>query len=104
MARSVALAQRRLFPNLMLSPLGSALQCIKALMHPRWEDYNYERADPVDNRLHWLGDGQTYNEKTLTGDRTRISIALNAPRHRKEPDVIFRGVVPSRAVPRRAAR
>ncbi|KAL1943924.1 hypothetical protein VTO73DRAFT_3742 [Trametes versicolor] len=48
---------------------GSALQCIKALMHPRWEDYNYERADPVDNRLHWLGDGQTYNEKTLTGDR-----------------------------------
>ena len=37
-------------------------------MHPRWEDYNYERADAVHNRLYWLGDGQTYNEKTLTGD------------------------------------
>lgn len=43
-------------------------------MHPRWEDYNYELADPVDNRLHWLGDGQTYNEKTLTGDRTCSSL------------------------------
>ena len=54
----------------MLSFLGSNLQSIKALMHPRWEDYNYELADPINNRLHWLGDGQTYNEKTLSGDRT----------------------------------
>ncbi|KAI0328942.1 FAD/NAD-P-binding domain-containing protein [Cubamyces sp. BRFM 1775] len=48
---------------------GSMLHCMKALIYPRWEDYNYERADPVQNRLYWLGDGQTYNEKTLTGDR-----------------------------------
>ncbi|KAI0635260.1 hypothetical protein C8Q77DRAFT_1054047 [Trametes polyzona] len=48
---------------------GSTLQGMKALQHPRWEDYNYELADSVQNRLHWLGDGQTYNEKTLTGDR-----------------------------------
>lgn len=63
----------------MLLSLGSNLQGMKALMHPRWEDYDYERVDPVENRLHWLGDGQTYNEKTLTGDRTRSSLALSAP-------------------------
>ncbi|OSD03668.1 FAD/NAD-P-binding domain-containing protein [Trametes coccinea BRFM310] len=48
---------------------GSTLHGITALAHPRWEDFNYERADPVDNCMYWLGDGQTYNEKTLTGDR-----------------------------------
>ncbi|EIW55631.1 FAD/NAD-P-binding domain-containing protein [Trametes versicolor FP-101664 SS1] len=47
---------------------GSTLHGMKALMHPRWEDYEYERADAVENRLHWLGDGQTHSEKTLTGD------------------------------------
>ncbi|KAI0628458.1 FAD/NAD-P-binding domain-containing protein [Trametes polyzona] len=49
---------------------GSTLHALKALSHPRWEDYNYERADPeVGNRMYWLGDGQTHSEKTLTGDR-----------------------------------
>ncbi|KAL7277473.1 hypothetical protein ACG7TL_008394 [Trametes sanguinea] len=51
------------------SRAGSTLHALKALSHPRWEDYNYELADPVKNRLYWLGDGQTYAEKTLTGDR-----------------------------------
>lgn len=46
--------------------------------HPPWikgplhlwldSDYNYERADLVENRLHWFGDGQTISEKTLTAD------------------------------------
>ncbi|KAI0372040.1 FAD/NAD-P-binding domain-containing protein [Pilatotrama ljubarskyi] len=49
---------------------GSTLQAVKAIEHPRWEDYNYELADPVKNRFYWLGDGQTLSEKTLTGDRT----------------------------------
>ncbi|KAI8972557.1 FAD/NAD-P-binding domain-containing protein [Trametes punicea] len=48
---------------------GSTLHGLRALSHPRWEDFNYELADPVQNRMYWLGDGQTYNEKTLTGDR-----------------------------------
>ncbi|KZT22657.1 FAD/NAD(P)-binding domain-containing protein [Neolentinus lepideus HHB14362 ss-1] len=47
---------------------GSCLHAVRALAHPRWEDFNYELADPVKNRFHWLGDGQTYNEKTVTGD------------------------------------
>ncbi|KAI1787765.1 FAD/NAD(P)-binding domain-containing protein [Ganoderma leucocontextum] len=48
---------------------GSNLHAIKALQYPRWEDYDYERADPEENSLYWLGDGQTWNEKNDTGDR-----------------------------------
>ncbi|KAI0761051.1 FAD/NAD-P-binding domain-containing protein [Trametes elegans] len=49
---------------------GSMLHALKTYMHPRWEDYNYELSDPgVSNRFYWLGDGQTYSEKTLSGDR-----------------------------------
>ncbi|KAI0763006.1 FAD/NAD(P)-binding domain-containing protein [Fomes fomentarius] len=48
---------------------GSGLHALKALEHPRWEDYIYEKPDNVENPLHWLGDGQTFNEKNLTGDR-----------------------------------
>ncbi|KAI0364846.1 FAD/NAD-P-binding domain-containing protein [Pilatotrama ljubarskyi] len=51
---------------------GSTLHALKALTHPRWEDYNYELADPVQNRMYWLGDGQTHNEKTLTGDSASL--------------------------------
>lgn len=50
--------------------IGSTLHALKSLAHPRWEDYNYEAVDPVQNRFYWLGDGQTHNEKTLTGDST----------------------------------
>lgn len=53
---------------------GSTLHALKALAHPRWEDYNYELADPTRNRMYWLGDGQTHNEKTLTGDSTSLFV------------------------------
>ena len=49
--------------------VGSGLHALRALRHPRWEDYDYERKDDENNLLYWLGDGQTWNEKTLTGDR-----------------------------------
>ncbi|KAM5531996.1 hypothetical protein V8D89_014330 [Ganoderma adspersum] len=48
---------------------GSPLHALKALRSPRWEDYSYEQADDIPNRMYWLGDGQTWNEKTMTGDR-----------------------------------
>lgn len=49
---------------------GSSLHAIRALEHPRWEDYNYEHLDRgIKNRLYWLGDGSTYNEKFMVGDR-----------------------------------
>ncbi|KAI1782736.1 FAD/NAD(P)-binding domain-containing protein [Ganoderma leucocontextum] len=53
---------------------GSNLHAIKALQYPRWEDYDYERTDPEENSLYWLGDGQTvWNEKNAdTGDRVGI--------------------------------
>jgi len=47
---------------------GSCLHAVRALEYPRWEDYEYEPADNTRNRMYWLGDGQTYNEKTMTGD------------------------------------
>lgn len=49
--------------------IGSTLHTIRALQYPRWEDFNYERVDDVDNCLYWFGNGQTYNEKNMTGDR-----------------------------------
>ena len=51
----------------MLFGAGSTLHALKALRNPRWEDYNYELLDNVPNRMYWLGDGQTWNEKTFTG-------------------------------------
>ena len=48
---------------------GSGLHCMRALKHPRWEDFNYEFADNTKNRLRWLGNGMTVNELTLTGNR-----------------------------------
>lgn len=34
---------------------------MKALAHPRWEDFEYEYVS--DNAVGWLGDGWTKNEK-----------------------------------------
>ncbi|KAH9934327.1 uncharacterized protein B0H18DRAFT_869878 [Fomitopsis serialis] len=48
---------------------GSSLHNLRALQYPRWEDFNYEPLDDTENRLHWFGDGQTHNEKTMSGDR-----------------------------------
>ncbi|ETW86437.1 hypothetical protein HETIRDRAFT_377052 [Heterobasidion irregulare TC 32-1] len=48
---------------------GSCLHAICTLSHPRWEDFNYELFDKTRNRFFWLGDGQTHNEKMMTGDR-----------------------------------
>ncbi|KAJ7101221.1 FAD/NAD-P-binding domain-containing protein [Mycena belliarum] len=55
---------------------GSGLHAIRALAEPRWEDYEYEPIDKTRNRLHWLGAGQTENERTGTGD---LAWYLDAP-------------------------
>ncbi|KAF8831859.1 hypothetical protein HHX47_DHR1000936 [Lentinula edodes] len=49
--------------------LGSCLHCIKALEHPRWEDYDYEPLDPDNNRFFWLGNGNTLADKIPGSDR-----------------------------------
>ena len=50
---------------------GSCLHAVRALEHPRWEDFNYEPLDGsgTRNRFYWLGDGSTYNEKHMVRDR-----------------------------------
>ena len=48
---------------------GSGLHAMRAVSHPRWEDFEYERLDKVGNRFYWLGDGQTVFEKTMEGNR-----------------------------------
>ena len=55
------------------------LHLLKALAHPRWEDYEYEYMDDANGSgLYWLGDGTTSDEKNETGDSARpFSISLN---------------------------
>ncbi|KZV71672.1 FAD/NAD(P)-binding domain-containing protein [Peniophora sp. CONT] len=50
---------------------GTCLHLIRTLTHPRWEDFKYEHLDEdqTENKFYWLGDGMTYAEKTMTGDR-----------------------------------
>ena len=48
--------------------VGSVLHALKTLEHPRWEDFEYERSDDVKNRLYWLGDGRTSDEKSEDGN------------------------------------
>ncbi|EMD35687.1 hypothetical protein CERSUDRAFT_116421 [Gelatoporia subvermispora B] len=47
---------------------GSSVHALRAIAHPRWEDFKYELLDPVDNCFYWLGDGHTHGEKNMTGD------------------------------------
>lgn len=56
----------------MSSP-GSTLHALRMYKHPRWEDFEYElRDEDVEgNSLHWLGDGQTYNDQYNFGDCER---------------------------------
>ncbi|THH07656.1 hypothetical protein EW145_g3232 [Phellinidium pouzarii] len=48
---------------------GSCLHAAKTLQNPRWEDFNFEQLGDRKNRFFWLGDGSTYNEKHMVGDR-----------------------------------
>ena len=46
---------------------GSNLHIQRVLRSPRWEDFEYELEDEGKTSFYWFGDGQTYNEKTMTG-------------------------------------
>jgi len=48
---------------------GTCLHAIYTLAHPRWEDFEYKLLDVTKGRFHWLGDGQTYNQKIGAGNR-----------------------------------
>lgn len=68
---------------------GSCLHALVALRHPRWEDFNYESEKEERSRLHWLGDGSTYNEKHLIGDREWVNTRESSETH----VMICRGLV-----------
>lgn len=38
---------------------GSGLHYYQALKHPRWEDFEYERANTHDHSMSWLGNGDS---------------------------------------------
>ncbi|CAG9978677.1 unnamed protein product [Clonostachys byssicola] len=40
---------------------GSSLHAMQTLLHPRWEDYNYETAN-TRGELEWIGNGWTYED------------------------------------------
>ncbi|PPQ79898.1 hypothetical protein CVT25_002954 [Psilocybe cyanescens] len=48
---------------------GSPMHAARTLAHPRWEDFNYEYLDSSQNRLHWLGDGNTVADKDPEADK-----------------------------------
>ena len=64
------------FPTHSDITIGSSLHAMKALQYPKWEDYEYEYADSEDNSLYWLGDGQTWAEKSQQGDSKSRSHSL----------------------------
>ncbi|KAH7925133.1 FAD/NAD(P)-binding domain-containing protein [Leucogyrophana mollusca] len=49
---------------------GSCLHAVRAFERPRWEDFDYEHLNgDAKNRFYWLGEGCTYEEKHMVGDR-----------------------------------
>ena len=43
---------------------GSSLHARKALMEPRWEDFEYQKLNEEQDLLEWLGDGWTIADRT----------------------------------------
>ncbi|KAF5392488.1 hypothetical protein D9757_002209 [Collybiopsis confluens] len=59
---------------------GSTLHCVRALEHPRWEDFDYEPLDPgVNNRFFWFGDGNTMADIIPGSDRAWYLDEVNVP-------------------------
>jgi len=56
---------------------GSSSHALRTFAHPKWEDFDYEYIDS--NRSFWLGDGQTLNEKTMSGDRAWYLDDIDVP-------------------------
>ncbi|KAF9270874.1 FAD/NAD-binding domain-containing protein [Marasmius fiardii PR-910] len=69
---------------------GSTLHCVRALEHPRWEDYYYKPLEEKPrNRFYWLGEGQTTADKAETDrawylDPKHVDIPPSKSRVRQE--------------------
>jgi len=62
---------------------GTTLHFLRALSHPRWEDFNFEPLEGSKNRFHWFGNGQTQVETTSSTNSEPLS-----------PSNDFRGLKP----------
>ena len=56
---------------------GSTMHAVRALEYPRWEDYNYEQLDDIQNRLFWLGDGNTVADEDPKADSETLNRRRN---------------------------
>ena len=57
---------------------GSSLHAVRALTHPRWEDYNFEPLDKIKNRFYWLGDGSTVADRDENGDSEFVYVEIGS--------------------------
>lgn len=71
---------------------GSPLHVIKALEHPRWEDYDYEYIDGK-GRLYWFGNGNTMADVDPEVDSKHLAISLGNPLLAKELTSFFSRLV-----------
>ncbi|KAJ7361384.1 hypothetical protein DFH08DRAFT_843982 [Mycena albidolilacea] len=58
---------------------GSCLHAVRALEHPRWEDYTYEPLDGHTNRFFWAGNGTTVAEETPDADKAWYLSEVDVP-------------------------
>ncbi|KAJ7103195.1 FAD/NAD-binding domain-containing protein [Mycena belliarum] len=58
---------------------GSCLHAVRALEHPRWEDYTYEPLDGHSNRFFWAGNGTTVAEETPGADKAWYLSEVDVP-------------------------
>ncbi|KAL7757462.1 hypothetical protein ACKLNR_011989 [Fusarium oxysporum f. sp. zingiberi] len=68
---------------------GSSAQCLEVLRAPRWEDYEFESADPTGNLLRWMGNG--WSQVLTEGDPSWFldRDVVDAPDEEKPEDSEF---------------
>ena len=59
---------------------GSTLHFVRALEHPRWEDFSYEPLEKMDrNRFYWLGNGATRADMDPAGNKAFYLDNIDVP-------------------------
>ncbi|KAI5825444.1 FAD/NAD(P)-binding domain-containing protein [Schizophyllum commune Tattone D] len=59
---------------------GSTLHFVRALEHPRWEDFSYEPLEKIDrNWFHWLGNGATRADMDPAGNKAFYLDNIDVP-------------------------
>ena len=57
---------------------------VRALEHPRWEDFSYEPLEKMDrNRFYWLGNGATRADMDPAGNKAFYLDNIDVPPGKK---------------------